>query len=64
MASLRGLVALPLVLLYVLWRKQVPSLWQVRWPLHLLRMVIGVAMLALFVTALRTLGLAEAYTIF
>ena len=63
-ASMRGLVALPLVALYVLWRKEVPSLWKVRWPLHLLRMVIGVTMLSLFVTALRTLGLAEAYTIF
>ncbi|MEO6855416.1 MAG: DMT family transporter, partial [Rhodoferax sp.] len=63
-ASMRGLVALPLVALYVLWRKELPSLWKVRWPLHLLRMVIGVTMLSLFVTALRTLGLAEAYTIF
>ena len=63
-ASMRGLVALPLVAVYVLWRREVPSLWKVRWPLHLLRMVIGVAMLSLFVTALRTLGLAEAYTIF
>ena len=63
-ASMRGLVALPLVALYVVWRKQVPSLRKVRWPLHLLRMGVGVAMMSLFVTALRSLGLAEAYTLF
>jgi drug/metabolite transporter (DMT)-like permease len=63
-ASLRGWVSLPLVVLYVLARRELPSLWRIRWRLHLLRMVVGVAMLALFVAALRTLGLAEAYTIF
>ena len=63
-ASMRGLVALPLVALYVVWRKQVPSLRKVRWPLHLLRMGVGVAMMSLFVAALRSLGLAEAYTLF
>jgi len=63
-ASLRGGVSLPLVCLYVLWRREVGSLWQVRWRLHLLRTVVGVCMLSLFVFALRTLALAEAYAIF
>ena len=33
-ASLRGWVALPLVVLYVLWRKELPSLLKIRWPPH------------------------------
>lgn len=63
-AALRGGAALPLVAVYVLWRGEVRSLLKVRWPLHLLRGVINVAMLALFAYALRELGLAEAYTLF
>lgn len=63
-AALRGLSALPLVCVWVLWRGALPSLFKVRWPLHLLRGVIGIAMLSLFAYALRSLPLAEAYTIF
>jgi drug/metabolite transporter (DMT)-like permease len=63
-AALRGLTAMPLVIAYVLWRREVHTLLKVRWPLHLLRGVIGVAMLSLFTFALRELQLAEAYTIF
>ena len=63
-AALRGGAALPLVVLYVLWRREVGGLLKVRWPLHQLRGVINVAMLALFAYALKELGLAEAYTLF
>lgn len=63
-AALRGLAAMPLVCAYVLWRRDVRQLFRVRWRLHLLRGVIGVAMLTMFSFALRELGLAEAYTIF
>ena len=63
-AALRGGAALPLVVLYVLWRREVPGLLKVRWPLHLLRGVLHVAMLALFAYALQKLALAEAYTLF
>ena len=63
-AALRGWAALPLVALYVLWRGEVAGLLRVRWPLHLLRGVLNVSMLALFAYALRELGLAEAYTLF
>lgn len=63
-AALRGLAALPLVCIYVVWRREVGNLLRVRWPLHLLRGVIGILMLTLFSFALRALGLAEAYTIF
>lgn len=63
-AALRGLTAMPLVVLYVAWRREGHTLLKIRWPLHLLRGVIGVTMLSLFTFALRELPLAEAYTIF
>ena len=63
-AALRGLSAMPLVCLYVLWRRETHLLLKVRWPLHIMRGVIGIAMLSLFGYGLKTLGLAEAYTIF
>lgn len=63
-AALRGLSALPLVLVYVAWLGERRSLLRVRWPLHLARGVMTVLMLALFTWGLRSLPLAEAYTIF
>jgi drug/metabolite transporter (DMT)-like permease len=63
-AALRGGAALPLVMLYVWWRREVPGLLKVRWRLHLLRGALNVSMLALFAYALKELGLAEAYTLF
>jgi drug/metabolite transporter (DMT)-like permease len=63
-AALRGLSALPLVCAWVVSRGALSSLLRVRWPLHLLRGVIGILMLFLFAFALRSLPLAEAYTIF
>jgi drug/metabolite transporter (DMT)-like permease len=63
--ALRGLTAMPLVCLYVLWRGQLGAVFSrgLRWRLHLLRGVISVAMMALFTFGLQTLGLAEAYTL-
>lgn len=63
-AALRGLAGLPLVVAYVLWRREVGQLWRVRWRLHLFRGILSIVMLTLFSFALRELGLAEAYTIF
>ena len=63
-AALRGWAALPLVVLYVLWRGEARGLLRVRWPLHLLRGALNISMLALFAYALKELGLAEAYTLF
>ena len=63
-AALRALSSLPLVLGYVAWRGGFTGIWRVRWPLHWLRAVIGIVMLALFAYGLQTLSLAEAYTIF
>jgi drug/metabolite transporter (DMT)-like permease len=63
--ALRGLSAMPLVCLYVLWRGQMGAVFSrgLRWRLHLLRGVITVVMMALFTFGLKTLGLAEAYTL-
>ena len=63
-AALRALTSLPLVLLYVGWRGAFGGLLRVRWPLHLLRGALGIAMLFLFAFGISTLSLAEAYTIF
>lgn len=63
-ASLRGMASLPLVLAWALATAGPRALLRVRWPLHLLRGVLGVAMMASFVYALRTLPLSTAYSIF
>ena len=63
-AALRALCSLPLVAAYVAWRGAFRGIFQVRWPMHLLRGVLGILMLALFAYGLRQLSLAEAYSIF
>jgi drug/metabolite transporter (DMT)-like permease len=63
-AALRALSSLPLVIAFVAWRRAFGTLLRVRWPLHLLRGVLGIGMLSLFAFALRKLPLAEAYAIF
>ena len=50
-ASLRGAASLPLVLAWALATVGVAPLLKVRWSLHLLRGVLGVAMMAAFVYA-------------
>ena len=63
--ALRGLTALPLVCAYILWRREARAVFgrALRWRLHLLRGVFSVSMMALFTYGLKTLGLAEAYTL-
>ena len=63
--ALRGLTALPLVCLYIAWRREAASVFnrRLRWRLHLLRTTLNMTMLVLFVHGLKTLGLAEAYTL-
>lgn len=63
-AAMRAMSSLPLVVAFVAWRGQLHTLLRIRWPLHLLRGLLGIAMLALFAFALRQLPLAEAYSIF
>jgi drug/metabolite transporter (DMT)-like permease len=63
-AALRGAASLPLVLAWALATTGLAPLLHVRWSLHLLRGVLGIAMMASFVYALRTLPLSTAYSIF
>jgi len=63
-AALRGASSLPFVLAWALATGGGASLFRVRWPLHLLRGVLGVAMMVTFVYALRSLPLSTAYSIF
>ena len=63
-AAMRALSSLPLVIAYVAWRRAVPTLWNVRWPLHLLRGVLGIAMLSLFAFGLREMPMSGAYAVF
>lgn len=63
-ATLRGLTALPLVCAYLAWRGAWPTVWRVRWPLHLMRGVAAITMLSLFTYGLSGLPLANAYTVF
>jgi len=62
--ALRSISSLPLILAYVHWRGAWHTLRRVRWPLHLFRMALGVAMLTLFAFALKSLPLTEAYALF
>ena len=62
-AALRGLASLPFVLVWVLGTVSVKSLLRVYWRLHLLRGVLGVAMMVGFVYGLRTMPLSTAYAI-
>jgi drug/metabolite transporter (DMT)-like permease len=62
--AMRAMASLPLVIVYVVVRGKVGSLLKVRWPLHLLRAVLGIAMLALFTYGIKSLPLSEAYSLF
>ncbi|MDN5782052.1 MAG: DMT family transporter [Luteimonas sp.] len=62
-ATLRGASALPLVLGWSLATIGVRGLLRVHWPLHLLRGVLGLVMMACFVYGLRTLPLTTTYAI-
>lgn len=63
-AALRAICSLPLIAAYVAWRGAFRGVFQVRWSMHVLRGVLGIAMLALFAFGLKKLSLAEAYSIF
>lgn len=63
-AALRSLSSLPLVAIYVGVKVGYGDIFRIRWPLHLLRAVLGIAMLSFFAFGIRKLSLAEAYTIF
>jgi drug/metabolite transporter (DMT)-like permease len=62
--ALRGWTSLPLISLWALVDGGPRQLLRVRWPLHLVRGVLSIAMLSTFAYALRTLPLAETYSLF
>ena len=63
-AALRGLTALPLVVVYIALRQRWHTVWRIRWPLHLLRGALSIVMLAAFAYALKRMPLTGAYTLF
>lgn len=63
-AALRGASSLPFVLLWIVLTVGPRTVLEVRWPLHLLRGVLAVVMMAAFVYALARLPLSTAYTVF
>ncbi len=62
-AAVRGLSSLPFLLVWILATTGPGTLLRARWPLHLLRAALGIAMMAGFVYGLRTLPLSTAYAI-
>jgi drug/metabolite transporter (DMT)-like permease len=62
-AALRSIAALPLVLLWILLRGRFRTLLRVHWPLHLLRGVLGVGVMAGFVYGVANMPLSTAYAI-
>ncbi len=63
LAALRGLASLPFILVWVMATVGLPALLKARWSMHLLRAVLGIAMMAGFVYGLRTLPLTTTYAI-
>lgn len=61
--ALRGLSSLPFLVAWIAATTGFRALLRVRWPLHLLRAALGIAMMAGFVFGLRTLPLSTAYAI-
>jgi drug/metabolite transporter (DMT)-like permease len=62
--ALRSLSSLPLLCGYMLYRGAFKTVLRVRWPMHMFRAVLGIAMLTTFAYGLKSLSLAEAYSIF
>jgi drug/metabolite transporter (DMT)-like permease len=63
-ASIRGLSALPFIVVWVGLSGGYDQLLRVRFGLHVVRALLGIMVLAAFAFALRSLPLAEAYSIF
>ncbi|MYM39003.1 DMT family transporter [Duganella qianjiadongensis] len=62
--AMRALSSLPLLCGYMLVRGAFRGITRVRWPVHVLRSVLGVIMLTSFAYGLKELSLAQAYTLF
>lgn len=63
--AMRGMASLPLVCAWIAWQGEFAKVFspRLRWRLHLLRAVFGLMTMILFTTGLRSMGLAEAYTL-
>jgi drug/metabolite transporter (DMT)-like permease len=64
LAGIRGMASLPFVLVWVWVPGGFGGLFRVRWPLHLVRGVLGILMLCGFIYGVRHLPLSAAYSIF
>lgn len=62
-ATIRALAALPLILAWIVATRRVHTLWRVHWPLHLLRGVLSLGMIAGFVYGLARMPMSTAYSI-
>jgi drug/metabolite transporter (DMT)-like permease len=62
--ALRALSSLPLIVVWVLVDGGPRQLLRVRWSLHVFRGLLSIVMLGTFIYALRTLPLAETYSLF
>lgn len=62
--ALRALSSLPLLCGYILYRGAFRSIFAVRWSMQIFRAAIGIVMLTTFAFGLKSLSLAEAYSIF
>ena len=64
-AALRGLVSLPFVVAWILWKRLgIVGLFRIRWGWHVARGVLAVLMLTSFIYAISEMPLSEAYTLF
>lgn len=63
-AAMRAMASLPLILLWIAITGSFRELRSVRFGFHLLRAILGIAMLAAFIYGVRHVPLTEAYTIF
>lgn len=64
-AALRGWVSLPFLLAWVLWRdRSFRTLVEVRWGWQIARGGLGVAMLTVFIFAISSMPLSQAYALF
>lgn len=63
-AAIRALASLPLIVLWIAVTGSLGELRRIRFGFHVLRAVLGVAMLTAFIYGVRHVPLAEAYTIF
>jgi drug/metabolite transporter (DMT)-like permease len=62
--ALRALSSLPLLCGYIVYRGAFRGIFHVRWSMQIFRAVLGIVMLTTFAFGLKSLSLAEAYSIF